>query len=100
MRLRLPSWIAVLPLAGLAACGTPAPMPGTPEFAAAEVSRGYDCGLTVDRAAVLARLPRDERPRFLSASGSYAVQAYKAPRRCDAAERIRVQGELATLSRR
>lgn len=91
---------AALPLALLAGCTTLAPLPGTPEFAAAQVSRGYDCGLRVDRAGVIARLPRDERPRFLSASTGFAVKAYKAPRFCNAGERLRVQRELAALTRR
>jgi hypothetical protein len=100
MPLRLRPWLAALPLCGLAACTTLAPAPGTPEFAAAQVSRGYDCGLRVDRARVLARLPADQRPRFLSAGGGYAVKSYKAPRRCEAGERARVQSELSTLARR
>ncbi len=100
MAARFALWLAVLPLTGLAACTTLAPIPGTPEYAAAQVSRGYDCGLRVDRAGVLAKLPREERPRFLAASSGFAVRAYKAPRSCDAGERMRVQQELSTLVRR
>lgn len=100
MATRFALWLAALPLTGLAACTTLAPLPGTPEYAAAQVSRGYDCGLRVDRAGVIARLPRDERPRFLAASSGFAVKAYKAPRSCDAGERASVQRELAVLTRR
>lgn len=76
------------------------PPSGTPEFAAYQVSRGYDCGLRVDRGAILSNIERDDRPRFLAASSSYAVKAYKAPRRCDAIERLSVQNELGRLTTR
>lgn len=100
--MRLPT--RLLPLCmlllGPAACTTAGPIPGTPEFAAARVSRGYDCGVRVDRARVVARLPRDERQRFTAANATFAVKSYKAPRSCDAAERASVQRDLAALSRR
>lgn len=76
------------------------PIPGTVEYAAATVSRAYDCGLRVDRGRVLAKLDRQERPAFIAANASYAVRSYKAPHACGAAERVRVEGELTALSRR
>lgn len=87
-------------LLGLAACTTAGPVPGTVEYAAATVSRGYDCGLSVDRGRIIARLGKQERASFLAANASYAVKSYKAPHPCGNAERERVQGELAALSRR
>lgn len=92
--------LAALSVLGLAACTTVGPSPGTPEYAAAQVSRGYDCGVRVDRARVMARLDREDRPRFLAAGSAFAVKAYKAPRPCDASERSIVQRELGALSRR
>ena len=92
--------LAVPLLLGLAACTTAGPMPGTPEFAAAQVSRAYDCGVRVDRGRVMARLPREERQRFTAANASFAVKSYKAPRSCDAYERASVQRDLAALARR
>ena len=93
--------LAGLSLLALAACtSTITALPGTPEYAAARVSRGYDCGLKVDRQGVLARVAREDRQRFLSTSASLAVKSYKAPRRCEAAERLAVQRELALLTRR
>jgi len=87
-------------LLGLAACTTAGPTPGTPEFAAARVSRAYDCGLRVDRARVTAGLGREERQRFAAANAAFAVQSYKAPRSCSAAERWSVQREVGALGRR
>ena len=87
-------------LLGLAACTTAGPLPGTPEFAAAQVSRAYDCGVRVDRARVIARLGREERQRFMVANASYAVKSYKAPRSCDGSERASVQRDVAALGRR
>ncbi len=95
----LKPFLAVLLLA-LSACTTAGPMPGTPEFAAAQISRAYDCGVRVDRGRVLAGLPREERPRFLSANASFAVKSYKAPRSCDALERASLQKDVAALGRR
>ena len=89
-----------LALLGLAACTTIEPSPGTPEFAAAQVSRAYDCGLRVDRGRVIARLDREERPRFVAANQAFAVKSYRAPKRCEASERSSVQRELAGLTRR
>jgi hypothetical protein len=87
---------------GLAGCNTQmaGPIPGTVEYAAATVSRAYDCGLRVDRGRVLAKLARQERPAFIAANASYAVKSYKAPHSCEATERKRVEGELSALSRR
>lgn len=88
-------------LIGLAGCTTVAgPLPGTVEYAAATVSRAYDCGLRVDRSRIIARLDRQDRQRFVEANAGYAVKSYKAPHRCDASERERVQGEIGTLARR
>lgn len=75
-------------------------MPGTPEFAAAQVSRAYDCGVRVDRGRVMARLPRDERQRFMAANASFAVKSYKAPRSCEASERANIQRDVAALAHR
>lgn len=87
-------------LLGLSGCTMIGPVPGTPEFAAAQVSRAYDCGVRVDRGRVLARLSRDERERFVVANGAFAVKSYRAPRPCDAEERARVQRDVAELGRR
>ncbi|QEL26304.1 hypothetical protein FQV39_29640 [Bosea sp. F3-2] len=87
-------------LLGLGACTTVGPVPGTVEYAAATVSRAYDCGLRVDRSRIIARLDRQERQRFIEANAGYAVKSYKAPRRCEASERERVQGEIGALARR
>ena len=92
--------LALSVLLGLAACTTAGPVPGTPEFAAAQVSRAYDCGVWVDRGRVIARLPREERQRFMTANASFAVKSYKAPRSCDASERSSVQRDVAVLGRR
>jgi hypothetical protein len=86
--------LIVLAAAGMAGCVTAGPMPGTPEFTAAQVSRAYDCGLRVDRGGIIARLPAEQRGRFVAANASYAVKSYNAPRRCDAPERERLQAEL------
>jgi len=85
---------------GLAACTTVGPLPGTPEYLAARVSRAYDCGLRVDRARIIARLDQQERPRFVSANATFAVRSYKAPRSCDASERSSVQREIGALDKR
>ncbi|WP_439499824.1 hypothetical protein [Bosea sp. (in: a-proteobacteria)] len=88
----------VLPV--LAGCTTTGPVPGTPEFTAARVSRGYDCGVRIDRGRVIARLAPADRGRFIAANASFAVKSYKAPRLCDASERDAVQRELASLAKR
>ncbi len=88
-----------LALPVLVGCTTAGPVPGTPEFTAARVSRGYDCGVWVDRRQVIARLAPADRGRFIAANASFAVKSYKAPRRCDASERDAVQRELASLGR-
>lgn len=92
---------AGLMLLTLAGCtGVAGPLPGTVEYAAATVSRAYDCGLRVDRGRIIARLDRQDRQRFIEANAGYAVKSYKAPHRCDTAERERVQGEIGALARR
>lgn len=87
-------------LSGLAACSVAGPQPGTPEFAAERVSRAYECDLRVDRNRIIARLPRDDRQRFLRAGADFAVKSYKAPRPCDPSDRTRLQQEIAALSGR
>jgi hypothetical protein len=85
---------------GLGACTALGPVPGTPEYAASRVSRGFDCGVRVDRARIAARLEREDRARFNVAGSGFAVKAYKAPRACDASERADLQRELGHLARR
>ncbi|MCV9935450.1 hypothetical protein OIU35_03665 [Boseaceae bacterium BT-24-1] len=92
--------LVVLAAASLAGCVAAGPMPGTPEFTAAQVSRAYDCGLRVDRSRIIGRLPADQRGRFVAANASYAVKSYNAPRRCEASERERLQQELRLGARR
>lgn len=87
-------------LIGLSACTVAGPVPGTVEYAAATVSRAYDCGLRVDRSRIIARIDRQERQRFVEANAQYAVASYRAPHACDSAERERVQGEVVALARR
>jgi hypothetical protein len=94
-----PAAAAVL-LAALGACTVAGPMPGTVEYAAATVSRAYDCGLRVDRHRIIARLDRRDRQRFIAANAGYAVKSYKAPHRCESAERERIKSEIGTLARR
>lgn len=88
-----PSLVA-LAAASLAGCIAAGPVPGTPEFTAAQVSRAYDCGLRIDRSRIIARLPAEQRGRFVAANASHAVKSYNAPRRCEASERERLQAEL------
>ncbi len=92
--------LAALTALGLGACTALGPLPGTPEYAASRVSRGFDCGVRVDRARIAARLDREERARFAAASSGFAVRAYKAPKACDASERADLQRELGHLARR
>jgi len=92
--------LIALAAVGLAGCTAVGPMPGTPEFTAAQVSRAYDCGLRVDRSGIIARLPAEQRGRFVAANASYAVKSYNAPRRCEAHERERLQQELRLGARR
>jgi hypothetical protein len=86
--------LVALAAASLAGCGAAGPVPGSPEFTAAQVSRAYDCGLRVDRGRIIAHLPSEQRGRFVAANASYAVKSYNAPRRCEASERERLQAEL------
>jgi hypothetical protein len=92
--------LVALAAASLAGCIAAGPGPGTPEFTAAQVSRAYECGLRVDRSGIIARLPAEQRGRFVSANASYAVKSYNAPRRCEAQERERLQRELRVSARR
>ncbi len=91
---------AVALFAALGACTVAGPLPGTVEYAAATVSRAYDCGLPVDRNRIIARLDRQDRQRFVAANAGYAVKSYKAPHRCEASERERIKGEIGALARR
>ena len=91
---------AAASLAVLGACAVAGPVPGTVEYAAATVSRAYDCGLPVDRGRIIARLDQQDRPRFIAANAGDAVKSYKAPRRCESTERERVKGEIGALARR
>ena len=84
----------------LAGCTGFGPVPGTPEYAAAQVSRGYDCGLRPDRQRILKGLSPEERRRFTQANAAYAVRSYNAPQTCGLYERSRVNGELSGLVRR
>lgn len=81
------------------ACTAAGPVPGTVEYAAATVSRAYDCGLQFNRGQIIARLNGQERQRFIAANAGYAVKSYKAPHRCEASERERIKGEIGTLAR-
>ena len=84
----------------LAGCNGINAVPGTPEYAAAQVSRGYDCGLRPDRQRIISRLPPEERRRFQQANALYAVRSYNAPQACGLYERSRVSSELNGLARR
>lgn len=86
--------LATLAAVGVAGCLAAGPERGTPEFTASQVSRAYDCGLRVDRSRIIARLPAEQRRRFVAANATYAVKSYKAPRNCEASERERLQQEL------
>jgi hypothetical protein len=88
-------------IAGLlvAGCTTAAmPVPGTPEYTAAILSRGYDCGLPVQRGRIIAQERRERRPEVVRAGQSYAVAAYRAPKGCGPSERQFVANELNRLS--
>ncbi|MGL5362166.1 MAG: hypothetical protein ACRDBH_04755 [Bosea sp. (in: a-proteobacteria)] len=89
----------LLAAAFVGGCQSVAYVPGTPEYAAAQVSRGYDCGLRVERARVASKLRADERPIFRQAGAQAAVRSYNAPQACSAWERAAVQGELNRLAR-
>ncbi len=93
-------WLALLPLA-LSACQQHnAYTPGTPEYAAAVVSRGFDCGLRVERGRVVAVYRGDERRRFVATNQQLAVRSYNLPRACTEAERASVADALRRLARR
>lgn len=80
-------------LAGCNATGFHA-MPGTPEYAAALVSRGYDCGLSPNRGRIAAQYRGGERQRFVAANQRYAVQSYNRPQLCSDFERMQVAQDL------
>ncbi|MGL4439355.1 MAG: hypothetical protein ACRCUE_08795 [Bosea sp. (in: a-proteobacteria)] len=75
-------------------------VPGTPEYAASIVSRGYDCGLRVERGRLVAVYQGDERRRLIATNQALAVRAYNLPRACTEAERASVAGELRSIARR
>ncbi|MCU0885938.1 MAG: hypothetical protein MUC44_13530 [Beijerinckiaceae bacterium] len=61
-------WLAVLAPLALVACQHQSSyLPGTPEHGAAIVSRGYDCGLRVERGRVVASYRGAERQRRAAA---------------------------------
>ncbi len=93
--------MALLPLV-LSACQSSgiAYAPGTPEYAAALVSRGYDCGLRPDRAGVARPLTGEERRRFVRTGQELSVKAYNAPKGCGVVERATVSNELRMLAGR
>ena len=94
-------WLAVLAPLALAACQNKTSyLPGTPEHSAAIVSRGYDCGLSVERGRVVAAYRGAERQRFVSANRQMAVRSYNAPRHCTDGEQASVADELRSLARR
>lgn len=74
--------------------------PGTPEYAASIVSRGYDCGLRVERGRVVAVYQGDERRRLIATNQALAVRSYNLPRACSEAERANVASELRMIARR
>lgn len=74
--------------------------PGTPEYAASVVSRGYDCNLRVERGRVVAVYRGDERQRLLATNQQLAVRSYNLPRACSETERASVAAELKALVRR
>lgn len=86
----------------LAACQTMAMRPeaGTPEYAAFMTSRGYDCGLRVERGRLISVHRGQERAAYVSAGQRYSVQAYNKPQACGAHERAEVAAELRRLARR
>jgi hypothetical protein len=94
-------WLAILLPLLLTGCQQHnAYTPGTPEYAAAIVSRGYDCGLRVERGRVVAVYQGDERRRLIATNQALAVRSYNLPRACSEAERASVAGELRSISRR
>lgn len=89
--------LVALAAASLAGCGAAGPVPGSPEFTAAQVSRAYDCGLRGDRGRIIARLPAEQRGRFVTANAGYAVKSYNAPRRCNDRERNAIRNSMLDL---
>lgn len=90
---------------GLVFCGCQSlsfsrPAPGTPEHAAYMTSRGYDCGLAVERGRLIAVQRGAERAAYVRAGQAYAVQAYNRPEACGPFERAEVAAELRHLARR
>jgi hypothetical protein len=94
-------WLAMLAPLALTACQhQTSHLPGTPEYSAAIVSRGYDCGLRVERGRVVAAYRGAERQRFVSANQQMAVRSYNAPLHCTDGERAFVADKLRSLARR
>jgi hypothetical protein len=73
---------------------------GTPEYAGAIVSRGYDCGLRVERGRVVAVYQGEERRRLIATNQALAVRSYNFPRACSDAERASIASELRAAARR
>jgi hypothetical protein len=92
----------LLLLAALSACQSVgvAHAPGTPEYAAALVSRGYDCGLRPNRAGIARPFSGEDRRRFVRAGQELSVKAYNAPRGCGVVERAAISHELRTIGAR
>jgi hypothetical protein len=74
------------------------PVAGSPQYTGAIVSRGYDCGLRVDRGRIIALESGYRRTDAVLAGQYYAVAAYRAPKVCDAGERAFVSAELKRLA--
>lgn len=80
----------------LAACNAAgySAAPGTPEYAAQLVSRGYDCGLRPQRGRIAAAYRGEERRRFMAANAGHAVRSYNRPVACGEWERSQVARDL------
>jgi hypothetical protein len=89
-----------LPLARAAGQKHTAYRPGTTQYAAAMVSRGYECGLRVERGRMVAVHQGDERRRMIAANQDFALRSYNLPRACTEAERAAVASALRAMSRR
>ena len=87
--------------APMAACTSTMSRPesGTPQYAAFMTSRGYDCGLAVQRGRLIAVQRGADRAAYVSAGQRYAVQAYNKPESCSAYEKAEVAAELRRLAR-
>jgi hypothetical protein len=101
MRKFCPALAVVTVTLPLAACQGVAhrPEPGTPQYAAYLTSRGYDCGLSVQRGRLIAVQRGPDRAAYVSAGQGYAVRAYNKPEGCGTYERAEVAAELRRLAR-